>query len=241
MKLVVIVGVLVFIGLLFGGFLASIMKIIFNKQTANLYLFASGILIGIVVFMLVPEAMGHYNRLGLIIGILGGVSFMLFFETNVLKSVNSDQLRPRMILSSFFLIIGIVFHNLPAGLMVGMELDSATWLLDGTLLGPFVIHQIPEGMALFVSFLAWTDTLSPFLITAFTLAFFMILFIAIGHFVMDFTFKTKSVCMGIAIGTLGYASIHGIHYRRGSFSTSYIHLLLGVLFILIYTVLIKSH
>ncbi|CDQ40471.1 ZIP family metal transporter [Virgibacillus salexigens] len=234
------ISLFIFIGLIMGGVFAWLMLKIGKQQIINLYLFATGILIGVVGFMLIPDALSHYSIPGLMIGTLAGLCFMMCLDEYVVKIIKRKQIHPRFVSGSLFLVLGIIFHTLPAGITIGTELTGSSWEMN-SLVGTFLLHQIPEGMALFVSFLAWTDSLTPFFFAALLVALSLFLSILIGNYALAFTYKTKSITMGLAIGTLSFASVHSIYLQQVKKQRKFVHILLGVMFVLLYMMVFLEH
>lgn len=117
------------IGLFFGTFgttLGGVIGIVIKKET-NKFLsfilaFASGLMISIICFDLIPEAMNISDITRVIIGIIIGIITMIFCDLIVEKkfsnhkkfeSENNSLLRTGIIIS-----IGLAIHNFPEGLAI---------------------------------------------------------------------------------------------------------------------------
>ena len=144
------------IGLFFGTFGTTIGGIIgvSIKNTSNKFLsfilsFASGLMLSIVCFDLVPESMRITSISNTIIGILLGVACMiacdiavakLFRKKNDVAVTNNNILKTGIIVS-----IGLALHNLPEGLAIGSSFEASI-KLGYSLALAICLHDIPEGI-----------------------------------------------------------------------------------------------
>lgn len=151
------------IGLFFGTFgttLGGIIGIKF-KHTSNKFLsfilaFASGLMIAIVCFELIPEAMEIAGLGTSLIGIVIGIIVMLICDILVdnkfsnkgikgrEKNVKNDLLKTGIIVS-----IGLAIHNFPEGLAIGSGF-GASLKLGISLAIAICFHDIPEGISMAV-------------------------------------------------------------------------------------------
>lgn len=146
------------IGLFFGTFGTTIGGIIgvSIKNTSNKFLsfilsFASGLMLSIVCFDLVPESMRITSISNTIIGILLGVACMiacdiavakLFRKKNDVAVTNNNLLKTGIIVS-----IGLALHNLPEGLAIGSSFEASI-KLGYSLALAICLHDIPEGISM---------------------------------------------------------------------------------------------
>lgn len=141
------------IGLFFGTFgttLGGLIGISFKKISSEFLSFilavASGLMLSIVSFELVPEACYIAGIFTTIIGILFGSCTMLFCDILVnekLQSKNVNQLLKTGIIVS----IGLAIHNIPEGLAIGTGCENSI-KLGMTLAIAIAIHDIPEGISM---------------------------------------------------------------------------------------------
>ena len=139
------------LGLFFGTFgttIGGILGIVINKNS-NKFLsfvlsFASGLMMAIICFDLIPEALGISSIYGVILGVLLGIISMIFCDVIVQKKFNSkekkyknnNELLKTGIIVSIGLAIGSGFE---ASLKLGLSLAIAICL-----------HDIPEGISMSV-------------------------------------------------------------------------------------------
>jgi zinc transporter, ZIP family len=121
--------------------------------------FAGGVMLGLALFDLMPEALEQGSMASALIGFLLGVAIMYVLDRIVpyahlspnqnvaLKNASSSQKGDKRILRVGYLIFfGIALHNLPEGLAIGagMEASPELGLYIAIAIG---LHNIPEGIA----------------------------------------------------------------------------------------------
>lgn len=126
------------------------------KRSLSLLMgFAGGIMLSVVCFDLVPEAI-EKSSLGLaVIGLglgLGGMGLLdlLVPHIHLVKSMKGSS---RYIKTGILIGIGIAIHNFPEGLAIGAGYASARGVGLGISL-TIAIHDLPEGMAMAAPLLA---------------------------------------------------------------------------------------
>ena len=135
-------------GTTIGGILGVIIKKNSNKFLSFILSFASGLMMAIICFDLIPEALGISSIYGVILGVLLGIISMIFCDIIVQKkftkkekeySSNNNLLRTGIIVS-----IGLAIHNFPEGLAIGSGFESSL-KLGLSLAIAICLHDIPEG------------------------------------------------------------------------------------------------
>jgi len=142
-------------GLLFGTFGTTIGGIIgvniknTSKSLSFILEFAAGLMMGIICFELIPEALQISEIGNLFIGLLTGVSVMIICESLVNKKLKSKKIKSQNSLLTTGIIIGIglAIHNFPEGLAIGSGFGAST-KLGITLAVAILLHDIPEGVAI---------------------------------------------------------------------------------------------
>lgn len=148
------------IGLFFGTFGTTIGGIIgVNfKNTSNKFLsfilsLASGLMISIVCFDLIPEALEISIIPCIILGILLGVICMIICDILVQKkfntSVNYKKSKNSLLRTGIIVSIGLALHNFPEGLAIGSGF-GASLKLGYSLAIAILLHDIPEGVSMAV-------------------------------------------------------------------------------------------
>lgn len=144
-----------FLGLFFGTFgttLGGILGII-TKKNSNKFLsfilsFASGLMMSVICFDLIPEALGISNLANIIIGIIFGIVAMIVCDLLVEKRFkNSNKFvenKNTLLKTGIIVSIGLAIHNFPEGLAIGSGFE-ASMRLGLSLALAICLHDIPEG------------------------------------------------------------------------------------------------
>lgn len=140
-------------GTTLGGILGIVIKKNSNKFLSFILSFASGLMMSIICFDLIPEALGISSIYSVIMGVLIGIITMIFCDVVVQKKFNkkeekynskNDLLRTGIIVS-----IGLAIHNFPEGLAIGSGFE-ASLKLGLSLAIAICLHDIPEGISMAV-------------------------------------------------------------------------------------------
>ena len=145
------------IGLFFGTFGTTIGGIIgvTVKNTSKKFLsfilaFASGLMISIVCFDLIPEAFNLTGILNVFIGIVLGIIVMIICDVLVDRKFNIKHKNKNSLLKTGILVsIGLALHNFPEGLAIGSGLEASI-KLGLSLAIAICFHDIPEGISMAV-------------------------------------------------------------------------------------------
>lgn len=134
------------LGTTLGGILGAIVKTKSNKFLSFILEFAAGLMVAIVCFELIPEAMEVSNMLTVIIGIIIGVPIMIFCDNLVnYKYSNKNVLKMNSLIKTGIIVgIGLAIHNFPEGLAIGSGFSAST-KLGITLAVAIALHDVPEG------------------------------------------------------------------------------------------------
>lgn len=150
------------IGLFFGTFGTTIGGIIgvSIKNTSNKFLsfilsFASGLMLSIVCFDLIPESMGITNISNTVIGVILGVVCMIACDILVQRKFNNvgndaivvPKHNNNLLKTGIIVSIGLALHNLPEGLAIGSSFEASI-KLGYSLALAICLHDIPEGISM---------------------------------------------------------------------------------------------
>lgn len=199
-------------GLFFGTFgttIGGIIGVTF-KNTSHRFLsfileFAAGLMISIVCFDLIPEALELSNLLYTLIGVLFGVIVMIVCDNLIKKKYNTKNIKNNNSLLKTGIIVGIglSLHNFPEGLAIGSGF-GASIKLGYSLAIAILLHDIPEGISMSVPMryggMSKTKVVVYTLLSGLTTgigAFFGALLGTIGEGVI-------SICLSFAAGAMLY-------------------------------------
>lgn len=146
------------IGLFFGTFgttIGGIIGVTF-KNTSSKFLsfileFAAGLMISIVCFDLIPEALELSNLTYTLFGILIGVVCMIFCDNIIKDRYNKKRSNQgnSLLKTGIVVGIGLALHNFPEGLAIGSGF-GASIKLGYSLAIAILLHDIPEGISMSV-------------------------------------------------------------------------------------------
>lgn len=134
-----------------GGVIGCMMNKTSNRFLSFILSFASGLMMAVICFDLLPEALKITNIFVVIIGILIGIILMIYCDVFVtrklktkMKSSKNDLLKTGLIVS-----IGLAIHNFPEGLAIGSGFEASI-KLGVSLAIAICLHDIPEGISMAV-------------------------------------------------------------------------------------------
>lgn len=206
------------IGLFFGTFgttLGGILGVSF-KNTSNKFLsfilsLAAGLMVSVVCFELIPEAMEISDTITVLFGILIGIVCMIFCDVVVQKKFNNSSRinrikaddKKELLKTGIIVSIGLAIHNFPEGLAIGSGFEASI-KLGYSLALAIALHDIPEGISMAVPMknggmkvgkVLWYVLLSG--VTTGVGAFF-------GGLVGEISEQIISICLAFAAGAMLY-------------------------------------
>ncbi len=191
-------------GLMIGALLLYLFKVKNKKLMGMLFGATSGIMIAMICFDILPQAleMGRMNMVfvGMIIGMLLG---LLMDESlpalqNKLGTSGSEVEKMGLIL-----ILGLAIHNLPEGFALGTVANSDMESIKqfAFILG---IHSIPEGIALAIPFKQGGTSVFKVLMMNMALGASMGAGAIVGYSVSSMNQNFVSIGLGVASGIILY-------------------------------------
>ncbi|AZT90734.1 ZIP family metal transporter [Caldicellulosiruptor changbaiensis] len=121
-----------------------------NEKVIDILIgFTSGLMLGLISFGLIPEAISLSSLLPCIAVLI--ISYIAIGVIERYLNTNSILAKNRYIKSGFLISIGIALHNFPEGLAIGSSFtfNHRFGILVGIMI---IIHDIPEGFALAIPF-----------------------------------------------------------------------------------------
>lgn len=140
------------IGLFFGTFgttIGGLIGIKFKnpsyKFLSFILAFASGLMIAIVCFDLLPEAFLLSSLPVAFLGIILGIITMIFCDIMIDKKFSVKRKQNNLLKTGIIVSIGLALHNFPEGLAIGSGF-GASLTLGISLAIAICLHDIPEGI-----------------------------------------------------------------------------------------------
>ena len=141
--IIIFSGVIALIGTMLGALLGVIMKKPSRRFLGNIIGFASGLMLSIVVFELIPEATEKTGLFGTLLFLILGVIIVVLIDK---ISSSSSNVNSNFTKVAFMVAIGIMLHNFQEGLIMGFGFVNGESL--GLKMSVIIaIHDIPEGLA----------------------------------------------------------------------------------------------
>jgi zinc transporter, ZIP family len=131
------------IGTMVGAFLGVVINRPSKKFLGNILGFASGLMLSIVVFELIPDATEKTGIFGTLLFLILGIIIVVIIDkmSNLSCNVNSQYAKV-----AFMVAVGLMIHNFPEGLIMGFGFVNGDSL--GLKMSMIIaIHDVPEGLA----------------------------------------------------------------------------------------------
>lgn len=201
--LIVLLGSMVsLIGTMIGASLGVIIKKPSNRLLGAIIGFAGGLMLSIVVFDLIPEAMANWSFIGTLLFCLLGIITIIIIDTKI-NINNSSFGYNKHIKVAFMAALGLMLHNLPEGVIMGCGFLAGESLgLKMSLI--IAIHDIPEGIAVSAPLMASNVKISKILLYAFLTAFPTAVGTLIGAYVGSISQNVLGACLAFASGIMMY-------------------------------------
>ena len=136
-------------GTTIGGLIGVNLKSNSNKFLGFILSFAAGLMMSIICFDLLPEAMEISSLAVILLGILLGIITMIVCDTIVKEKFSGKKEMNSLIRTGIIISIGLALHNIPEGLAIGTGFQ-ASLNLGLSLAIVIAIHDVPEGISMAV-------------------------------------------------------------------------------------------
>lgn len=141
------------IGTTIGGLIGIFTKKSTNKFLSFVLSFASGLMLAVVCFSLIPEALNILDISMVTIGIIIGIGCMIVCESWINKNyINKDTDNNdswKILKTGIIVSVGIAIHNIPEGIAIGSGYAESS-VLGLSLAIAICMHDIPEGLSMAV-------------------------------------------------------------------------------------------
>jgi zinc transporter, ZIP family len=188
------------IGTMVGACLGVVIRKPSNRFLGAIVGFSGGLMLAVVVFELIPEAMSNWSFTGtLFFCVLGIMVIMLLDRMLILgKWFNNTHVRV-----AFMAAMGLMVHNLPEGIIMGCGFLATQGL--GIKMSIIIsIHDIPEGMAVAAPLMANRTRISKIMLYAFLAAFPTAIGVWIGAYLGSISENVLGGCLSFASGIMLY-------------------------------------
>ena len=109
-------------GTTLGGILGVVLKKNSNKFLSFILALASGLMMSVICFDLIPESLEISNIFEAILGILLGIIAMIFCDLLVDKKfsskIHTNNKESKLLKTGMIVSIGLAIHNFPEGLAI---------------------------------------------------------------------------------------------------------------------------
>jgi len=136
-------------GTTIGGIIGVVIKRNSNKFLSFILSLASGLMMSIICFDLIPEALEISDILHILIGIIFGIIVMIICDLFVQNKFSNKSKGSTLLQTGIIVSIGLAIHNFPEGLAIGSGFESSL-RLGLSLALAIAIHDIPEGISMAV-------------------------------------------------------------------------------------------
>ncbi|KRG13963.1 hypothetical protein ACA30_13655 [Virgibacillus soli] len=190
------------IGLGGGGLLTRIISHFIPRKLPHIFVICGGMLVGIILFEMLPHSIMEYDIKGIIIGLLTGYVIMQLIDY-ILHSSEDTYVSHKAL---GFLITGLFFHHI----IMGFSYGAATLSNSKPFLTAIMLHQIPEGIAIMTALLLARLSVWFYLNMIIILSVTLGVSALLGETVKGTSFRIDTLLTGIAIGTLVFVTFHEI-------------------------------
>lgn len=136
------------IGTTLGGIIGIFTKRNSNKFLSFVLAFASGLMLAVVCFDLVPEALEMTNVFTVLLGTILGILTMIGCDVLVNnKFSEKNAINKGLIKTGIIVSIGLALHNIPEGLAIGSGFEASN-TLGYSLAIAIALHDVPEGLSM---------------------------------------------------------------------------------------------
>jgi ZIP family zinc transporter len=201
MFIIIALGSLVsLIGTMAGASLGVLIQKPSNRMLGAIIGFAGGIMLAVVVFDLIPEAVEKGGLINAMIFCILGIITIMFVD-NVFEATKfSDN---KHIKVAVMVALGLMIHNFPEGIIMGCGFVSGTSLgLKMSIV--IALHDIPEGIAISAPLMTSRVRISKILLYAFITALPTAAGVWLGAWVGTISYRVLGDCLAFASGIMLY-------------------------------------
>lgn len=196
--IVVIGSIVSLMGTMIGASLGVIVKKPSSKFIGTIIGFAAGLMLSVVVFDLIPEAIDTWSFLNTIICAMLGAVIIAIIDSKVNIGNSNKHLKV-----AFMAAVGLMIHNLPEGIIMGCGFRAGGSLgIKMCLI--IAIHDIPEGLAVSAPLMSSKIKKIKILLYAFITASPTAIGAFFGAFIAGISKNVLGMCLSFAAGIMLY-------------------------------------
>lgn len=139
------------IGTTIGGIIGCFINSKSDKFLSFILSFAAGLMMAVICFDLIPEALEISQMSEAIVGIFIGIIAMIVCDLTVDKKFKKKSktlnTKNNLLKTGIIVSIGLAIHNIPEGLAIGSGFDASI-KLGYSLAIAICFHDIPEGISM---------------------------------------------------------------------------------------------
>ncbi|WP_199798419.1 ZIP family metal transporter [Clostridium fermenticellae] len=181
-----------------GAFLGTILKEPSKKMLGTIIGFAAGLMMSVVVFDLIPEALTKWDFVQTLVWCILGIGIIIIIDNGIkIDNMNTH------IKVAFMTGLGLMIHNFPEGMIMGCGFAAGGSLgIKMSLI--IAIHDIPEGIAVAAPLIASKVKAPKVLLYAFITAFPTAIGAWIGAYIANISLNVLGACLSLASGIMLY-------------------------------------
>ncbi|MGO5065810.1 MULTISPECIES: ZIP family metal transporter [unclassified Clostridium] len=224
---IIVMGTIVSLaGTMIGAAIGVSLKNPSERLLSKLMGFSAGLMISIVIFDLIPEALNTWDYFGVLIFLLLGVLIVYFID----KNTNSIDINMHKKVA-FMTALGLILHNFPEGILMGVGFKAGSRL--GLKMAIIIsIHDIPEGIAVATPLIASKEKKSKTLFYVFLTAVPTLFGVFLGFYIANISKNFLSMLLSLASGIMIYvvcAEMIPESRNLGNKITSYFYMIVGII------------
>ncbi|MBC8062108.1 MAG: ZIP family metal transporter [Clostridiaceae bacterium] len=183
-----------------GACLGVVIKNPTNRFLGAIVGFSGGLMLSVVVFELIPEAISNWSFFGTLFFCVLGIGVIMVLDRMLIVAKWFSNTHMRV---AFMAAMGLMVHNLPEGIIMGCGFLATQGL--GIKMSIIIsIHDIPEGMAVAAPLMANKTKISKILLYAFLAAFPTAIGVWIGAYLGSLSGDVLGGCLSFASGIMLY-------------------------------------
>lgn len=195
-----------------GAVLLFLKKRWSNRSLAFFLGLASGVMVAVVSFDMLPSALLYAEYMKTFFGIALGILIMVLLNSVVFDGINSAQ---SMLGLGYLIMLGIALHDLPEGMAIafGEEMKARTGMVIAMGIG---IHNIPEGMAMAAPLIMGGMKKGSILLKISLIGLITPLGTILGQYLVAIMPDLLPMMLGLASGVMLYLVIFQLWPQAGS-------------------------